>query len=242
MATDKNKQNTKKGAKSEKSANAKGKKDAKSGKKAPGKSGGIKFEVFGICTIALCLYLLVCIYSESGGPVGTYIKSFLTGMLGICAYALPFVTVILIIKSFINKKSGISNTSKYIMVYVALLVLAALFQLGFRPDDTASQWYNECSKGALGGGFLGGNIVALLSIFGVPGSYIILISSLMILIILIFDISIVELYGRFRDFLNEMSEQRENTEKPQKPEKPEKTGKETNSDDTILPIIWDSCN
>ena len=60
MATDKNKQNTKRDAKSGK---PQAKKASQNKKNPHAQPKSIKFEIFAICAIALCLYLLVCIYS-----------------------------------------------------------------------------------------------------------------------------------------------------------------------------------
>ena len=235
MATDKNKQNTKRDAKSGKPQSKKASQNKKNPHAQP---KSIKFEIFAICAIALCMYLLVCIYSESGGPVGSYIKSFLTGMFGICAYVFPFMTVALLGKSLAGRKTGVSNTKKYIMSYSALVVLCAPFQLIFRPHDTASQWYAECAAGKAGGGFVGGNIVALLSVFGTSGSYIILLSAVVILIVLIFDVSVVDLFVRFKDFMQEISAERQTEPKSEKQGKAEKQ-KENTKGVAIMPELDD---
>ncbi len=199
MASEKNSKNTKNNAKNTKGA-SNNKKSPHPRKKASAQSKSMSFEIFAICAIALSLYFVICIYSNSGGVVGSFIKSFLTGMAGVCAYIFPFVTVALLVFSLIKRKDETSNAKIYVMSYAALLVLAAIFQLIFQPDTPSDAWYSECAKGKIGGGFLGGIFVAALSIFGKAGSYIILFCALAVLIILIFHVSVFELFASVKNY------------------------------------------
>lgn len=218
MASEKNSKNTKNNAKNTKASN--NKKASHPRKKASPQSKSIRFEIFAICAIALSLYFVICIYSNSGGPVGSFIKSFLTGMAGVCAYIFPFVTVALLVFSLIKRKEEISNAKIYVMSYAALLVLAAIFQLIFQPGTPSDAWYSECAKGEIGGGFLGGIVVAALSIFGKAGSYIILFCALAVLIILIFHVSVFELFASVKNYFADLLS-RERSEPKTAKKKPE---------------------
>ena len=166
-------------------------------------SGGMRFEVFAICALAICMYLLICIYSNAGGFVGSWIKKIIMGLTGTCAYILPFATAALIIYSLCNRHKK-SNKSKYIMSYSAVAVLGAIFQRIFAPDAAPAEWFATGSAGGISGGFIGGAITAVLSIFGTAGSYLILFCSLIVLVILIFNISLAGIFDSVRLFVREL--------------------------------------
>ncbi len=163
---------------------------------------GIKFEIFAVCAIALCAYLLICIYSNAGGFVGTWVKKIMMGILGTCAYIFPFITSALLIYSLSNR-SGKSLKSKYIMSYSALASFGALIQLIFIKHSQPSEWFSIGASGTMSGGFLGGIITAILSVFGTAGSYIILICALIVLVVLIFNISISKIFVSLKSLLKE---------------------------------------
>lgn len=177
-----------------------------------------KFELISIGIIAFCVYLVISIYSNAGGPIGNALKKFFTGLVGTCAYIIPFVTVALIIYSMKHRKEK-SSVSKYVMSYIALFVLCGIFQIVFQGVKETSFWYSNGAKGQTGGGFVGGLAVAILSIFGTAGSYIILFTAAIVLAILIFDISVANVYASCKKFIDEIrskntTDKKENEKKP----------------------------
>lgn len=190
--------------KNAKSASKTVKKKSTSKKTTAGQSNGMRFEIFAICAIALCIYLLICIYSNGGGFVGSWVKKIITGLTGTCAYILPFVTVALLACS-LRSRSRQSNTAKYVMSYSAVAVLGAIFQLIFAPGLEAAEWFEHGTQGGVSGGFVGGMITAVLSIFGTAGSYIILFCALIVLVILIFNISLANVFKSAQTFLADFS-------------------------------------
>jgi len=180
------------------------KRDKKNKNKKPqGSSNGMRFEIFAVCAIALCAYLLVCMYSNAGGFIGTWIKKIMMGITGTCAYILPFATAVLLIYSILNR-SGRSLRSKYILAYSFLASLGALFQLVCVPQAAPADWFSIGAKGGVTGGFLGGLITAVLSIFGTAGSYIILICAIIVILVLLFDISIAKVFSSLRSLFAEL--------------------------------------
>ncbi len=180
---------------------------------------GIKFEIFAVCAIALCAYLLICIYSNAGGFVGTWVKKLMLGFFGTCAYIFPFVTSALLICSLSNR-SGKSSKAKYIMSYSALASLGALMQLIFVKNAEPAKWFSIGASGTASGGFLGGIITSVLSIFGTAGSYIILICAFIVLIVLIFNISILNAFVSLKALFAELFQKCKKDEEP----KPAKRG------------------
>lgn len=194
MPSEKNKKNTNKKPTPRASS--------KKPKSQPG-SGGLRFEIFAICAIALCMYLLICIYSNAGGFVGSWIKKIIMGLAGTCAYILPFATAALLIYSLCNRHKE-SNKAKYIMSYSAVAVLGAIFQRIFASDVPPAEWFANGSAGGISGGFVGGALTAVLSIFGTAGSYLILFCALIVLVILIFNISLAHFFDSVRLMVREL--------------------------------------
>lgn len=194
MPSEKNKKNTNKKPTPRASS--------KKPKSQPG-SGGLRFEIFAICAIALCMYLLICIYSNAGGFVGSWIKKIIMGLAGTCAYILPFATAALLIYSLCNRHKE-SNKAKYIMSYSAVAVLGAIFQRIFASDVPPAEWFANGSAGGISGGFVGGALTAVLSIFGTAGSYLILFCALIVLVILIFNISLAGIFDSVRLMVREL--------------------------------------
>ena len=194
MPSEKNKKNTNKKPTPRASS--------KKPKSQPG-SGGLRFEIFAICAIALCMYLLICIYSNAGGFVGSWIKKIIMGLAGTCAYILPFATAALLIYSLCNRHKE-SNKAKYIMSYSAVAVLGAIFQRIFASDVAPAEWFANGSAGGISGGFVGGALTAVLSIFGTAGSYLILFCALIVLVILIFNISLAHFFDSVRLMVREL--------------------------------------
>ncbi len=181
----------------------------------------LKFEIFAICTIALSLYLMICIYSTAGGFVGEKIYQILSGIIGTCSYFLPFVTLAVVIHA-LCRRGAEGNRAKYIMSYCALLDLAAIFQIIFNPHTAPVDWFRIGASGEVCGGFLGGILVAMLSIFGTAGSYIILICAMVVLLILIFDVSVVALFKALVRYISSLLPSKD--KKEESPEKKKPTG------------------
>ncbi len=207
MPSEKNKKNTNKKSTPRPSA-----------KKSKAQSGqnGLHFEIFAICAIALCMYLLICIYSSAGGFVGSWIKKIIMGLTGTCAYILPFATAALLIYSLCNRHKE-SNKAKYIMSYSAVAVLGAIFQRIFAPDVAPAEWFATGSAGGISGGFVGGAITAVLSIFGTAGSYLILFCALSVLVILIFNISLAGIFDSVRLMVRDLGAKEQKTPAKSKP-------------------------
>ncbi|MBQ4526854.1 MAG: DNA translocase FtsK 4TM domain-containing protein [Clostridia bacterium] len=169
-------------------------------------NNGKRFEIFAICAIALSIYLIICVYSSGGGLIGDAISAFVLGIMGTSAYILPFVTMALLILS-LKTKDKQSNTKRYVMSYMALINLSAIFQLVFHRELTAAESYMAGANGDICGGFIGALIVKVINIFGLAGSYIILFSAFIILMILLFDFSIVKLFTSVRSYIIEIREE-----------------------------------
>jgi len=186
-------------------------------------------EIMSICLGALSLILMICIYTNSAGPLGRGISSFFKGSIGTGAYIAPVMAVVMIIHFFASKIE--KKKAKYILSWVALADFVALCHMMFVPgEETWSTYYSYSVENA-GGGFIGALIAEpLVAMVERNCTYVILIAALAILLILIFNISFAKLLAKIivalKAYINntkdEIGKNREEIEQKQKAAK--KTG------------------
>ncbi len=181
--------------------NTKPKTKASSNKQAkkPKQKGSYNFEIVSICLIALSIYLLICIFSggESGGVVGRAIYSVVTSLIGTGAYLLPLMTIALFVYIIFFAKKEVFK-KKTVCTYLLLLTLVGIFQIIGAPDIPVSSWISYGTTGKLSGGFLGAVLITALRCLGDAGAYIILFSSLLVLIVLTFEVSFASVVNYIR--------------------------------------------
>jgi len=165
------------------------------------------FDFNGIILITLgvliFLALLSVMFSDPtslAGSMGVFINRIFIGLLGIGAYALPFVLLymgisyIKIDKYFkVNKKSvGILMFLITTMIFVELIVLPAYYVKGNMASAIIDQFK---SKSVLHGGIISLVITVPISLLlGKIGSYIVLFALYIISLVLINNITIKELF------------------------------------------------
>jgi len=122
-----------------------------------------------------------------GGVVGNAVSSFLFGVFGVVAYIFP---ILLIVGSFF----AVSNRDNmFAMVKLVAVILLTVFICMFMALITSGKTimtpvesYLYCAEHKFGGGFIGGALAYYISqAFGVAGTYIINIISLIVCIVLI---------------------------------------------------------
>ncbi len=184
------------------------------------KNSIFNFEIVSICLIALSIYLLICIFSigKSGGFVGRIIYNLMTGLIGTGAFLLPLMTIALFIYGiFLAKKETLNK--KITCTYLILLVLTGIFQIIGSPDIPVSSWLSHGTKGGLSGGFIGAVLITALRCLGDAGAYIILFSSLLVLVVITFDISFASVVSFIKQKLSAISAQKDAPVKRETPQK-----------------------
>ena len=167
-----------------------------------------RFEIIALCLIALCIYLIVCVYTPYGGKFGNAISHVILGCFGTAGYIFPILTVaILVWAMWMNDKKG--RVKKGVLSYITLINLSSLIQMIFMSDVSPKTSYVLCSEGAAGGGWFGSVVVSLIDVFGVAGSYIILIFTLAILIIVVFELSIANMLASVKTYISDAKQDRE---------------------------------
>lgn len=199
-------------------------------KRAPAKKGAAPkkrtgseraaIEIFGIVLVALGALFGIYLYSGSSGVLGSVICSFLLGMTGVFAYAVPVLFVIFgffVILSGSRKRSRGSYLTAVFAVYMVICILhlatsqtlkaLKLYgEAGYTFGDYFMQWFgqfpkvwNEAIVAHIGGGVLGMLLMApLYMIGGYTLCYIVAIAALLICVLLFTGISIkayTDLFG-----------------------------------------------
>ena len=180
----------------------------------------VAIEIFGIVLVALGALFGIYLYSGSNGILGTIINSFLLGMTGVFAYAVPVLFVLFgffVILSGRRKRSRGTYLSAIIAVYmiICILHLATSQTLksvkgygtpGYGFGDYFTQWFkqfpiawNESIAYRIGGGVLGMLLMTpLYMLGGYALCYIVAIAGLLICLLLLTGISIkayTDLFG-----------------------------------------------
>ena len=145
--------------------------------------------------IALAVTLLL-ILSNFGllSTVGGYLSYFMFGLFGFVAYIFPIVLFfgVAFLISNINNPRGIR---KFIAGSVLYILTAATIQLVFMDYDkniSVFEYYGICGKGKKGGGLFGAIIEKTLhSLFGMLGTYIILVLLIIIAVVLLTEKSFI---------------------------------------------------
>ncbi len=213
-------------------------------KKTPSKDG-INFEIVAICLIAFSIYLLICIFSagNAGGFVGKIIYNIVTALIGTGAFILPLMTIALFVYAiFFAKKESVKK--KFICAYLMLLTLTGIFQIIGSPDIPVSSWISHGTTGALSGGFVGAVFLTALRCLGDAGAYIILFSSLLVLIVLTFNVSFMNIINYIKAKLESAASEAKDISPKQKAAtggvavKPDLENKEKHSEPSDADIVF----
>ena len=150
-------------------------------------SGAIQDEI--ILIIAMVVSILIFLsYFDLSGIAGKYVSGFLFGMIGLLAYALPFILFFgtaFYISNIGNRTAGRKMLSAAVL-FVALTAFIQLLSVAYNQDMKIYEYFTNSSSDRLGGGIIGGILVMVLcGIFDVTATYIILIAMMLISLIVI---------------------------------------------------------
>ena len=166
-------------------------------KKIDTTSKSIMPEITAIAFVAISFFVIVTMFSDDTGYIGTWIKHLLMGLFSFSAYIIPFVALILGTNLIIEKQ-----IKKYRHLYIAagiiLLVISGLFEYfsGNVYKNGFGKTLAELYTGGLnlnGGGVLGGILnMGLSGLIGSTGTIIVYIAVILICLIVITRISFVD--------------------------------------------------
>ena len=179
------------------------KKPVKKGKK---KRPSLFKEVVGILVIMFGVLVFFAVFFEaSTGVFGKITSNLLSGLLGWTYKLFPFLIVLLGI-FLVFTSYEINWERRSVLILLSLLLISCFFQLTYIHKNGIAEFadtpffrkfilfYTQGNDGLLTGGVLGGIVTnPLIAIFGITGTYVILIAASLISLILITN-------GSFREF------------------------------------------
>lgn len=169
-------------------------------------SSGFQTEIVILVLIAASIILLVSCLGF-GGSVGGSISRALMGVMGLMAYAFPFVLFGVSV-FLISNKGNVLAYKKTAAAAVLFLVLCGVFQLlteGYAESTTLAEYYKVSSQYHTGGGAIGGAIcISTISAFGTVGAYVIIVLVILVCLILITQHSFLGFLYKLYDKLLEM--------------------------------------
>lgn len=134
-------------------------------------------EMIGISMIGISLLILVSLFTDQAGLVGTGIKTLFIGCFGMAGYLLPFAIIIV---GYYYLKNAINELYKFLAYSIPFLLILMSFchLLMFGKDEFFTLWRLDFFKepSFLNGGLIGALVgELLLTLLGLYGSYIILV-------------------------------------------------------------------
>ncbi len=169
----------------------------------------VQYEIMVIAVLAFALFIMVSIYFNGGGIIGTFFRDLFFGMLGIAAYILPiglFVSALL--KAF-NKGNQrldmiilLSLTGIMFFSVVAHVIYVEYSQLFIRVNEEASRsflptlslYYTIAASEHVAGGLVGGLVGdILLELIGKVATILVLIVIYLSIFVGITEKSVVEI-------------------------------------------------
>jgi S-DNA-T family DNA segregation ATPase FtsK/SpoIIIE len=158
---------------------------------------GLKYEIAGLSFFALAVLVMISLADVAAGALGQFFARLFRVSLGWGAYFIPFCLILLGILFLQREKRFFS--SRLTGTLLLLLVLLTLFHLPYPKTEIWSYaWAGE------GGGLLGALFaLVFLTLFGLVGSYIVLLTLALIASLLITNLSLVNLsrgiFGKLKE-------------------------------------------
>lgn len=153
----------------------------------------IRNEITLLVASAITLILLLSNFGLMSS-FGYYVSYFMFGLVGFTAYVLP-VILFFGIAFLLSNLDNIRGKVKFVSGVALYMLISSLIQLVFMDNDktkSAFDYYAICGKEKIGGGFIGALIQKMLtSIFGILGTYIILLLLVIISLVIITEKSFI---------------------------------------------------
>ncbi len=172
------------------------------------KKDGLHTEILSILFIGLALIMIICVMTDTHtGTVGHYISHFLISAFGIGATVLPIVLFVFSLQTLFSKQKHQFKTKLllflgFFIVFISLAHIMTRKELNNNTMFYFISYYYEhasLSNGGIVGALAGGTLFELL---GDIGSYIILITLLLVLLTLATGKSIVSFINYIGDLID----------------------------------------
>jgi len=147
----------------------------------------VKYELIGLCLLALGAFGLVSLNMESGA-VGGFIKRILAGLVGKGGFIIPLSLGAYGIKLMIQRKKSSASIRTYGLIGIILVVLTFI-----HINQIPANQFWDYGKNGFGGGIIGAILaITVTKAFGLVGAYIFLSTLAIVNIILITNGSLAD--------------------------------------------------
>ena len=153
----------------------------------------VKDEIIAVIVIAIGLFLVISMFTNTTGAVGAAVKTFLSGLLGFISYILPFFLIVYGVLIFAQRTSYVTVSSiiAVVILFVLLTCIVANFKAplkGVAHYDFSMSFKDVYAMGTDGGGIVGvyaGGFIK--NLIGEMGLYIVGAAGVIISLLLILN-------------------------------------------------------
>ncbi len=155
-------------------------------------------EIFGVLLIALGILSVIAVYLNLDSVFGNGIKGIIFGLFGAMGFAMPAILIAVGVLVIAARKKN-ANPGKLLLIVLVLFFVMSLFHVNIAQQigtdvgfgSYASDSYQIGSTDFAGGGVIGSLLVfPSIMYLGAPGSYIALITAIVVCVIALTNLSI----------------------------------------------------
>ncbi|KXG75808.1 FtsK/SpoIIIE family DNA translocase [Thermotalea metallivorans] len=157
-------------------------------------------EIISLFIISIGILVLISLQTESSGEIGKLIKYMLKGLLSQPANLLPYVIILFGLFTMAGKIKSIDKKLKFTVpiIYLSYVILYGIYHMDLNMEhffrlENLGKAYRDGVNGQ-GGGLIGVTLGSVfIKLFGVNGSYVILITVMVASVVVMTGISLVTL-------------------------------------------------
>jgi len=170
------------------------KRKTKSKKKTNNNSNNNNQEIRALLFISFGILCAFSLHTGSVGKIGLFIKELLLGFFSKPAYVFPYLIIIYGTLSLNSnfQKFKIKFVSNSAILYLCIIMIYSLNDVEYiQKMASIKTMYNSAIEGGVGGGIIGSIITRMfIYLFGVKGSYLIVITSIIFCLLITTNVSI----------------------------------------------------
>lgn len=162
---------------------------------------GIRAEIYGVIIAAVCLIIILSLFTDAIGPFGGFIKDLLLGLIGFAGYLLPFVILAMCVGSFFVRSEMFGAPEYFIAASLLVIVISIAHVVGpvMEYSDIVEFFVAAYQKGGTGGGVIGAAFGEMFSsIIGQIGAVIVFVATAIVLIMVLTGRSLTAIFGSIR--------------------------------------------
>ena len=155
-------------------------------------------EIIGVLLIAFGILSVIAVYMNLNSVFGNGIKNIVFGLFGVMGYVIPIILIAVGVLVIAARKKN-ANPGKLLLIVLVLFFVTSLFHIMIAQQIGVDNGFVNYEKGSYEIGitdFAGGGLVGSLLVYpsvmylGAPGSYIALITAIVVCVIALTNLSI----------------------------------------------------